>query len=93
MTRLPNGRGPKTFDKFLEHVTSTPGEDLRVIVPPLQRKPVAWCTYPADVTAGLPLFGGPNLFGELLYPVVASYDVETDRTRVGWSFIAPGEHR
>lgn len=53
------------------------------------RRPVRWLNYPGDRTAidhDTPL--GPNLLGELLWPVEATYDV-TDRTRVGLSYIAP----
>ena len=32
---------------------------------------------------------GPNTLGELLYPVTADYDPETNKTRVGFSYIAP----
>ena len=33
---------------------------------------------------------GPNLMGELLWPVTADYDPETNRTRVGFSLLPPG---
>lgn len=32
---------------------------------------------------------GPNTLRELLHPVTAIYDPETDRTRVGLSYLAP----
>ena len=32
---------------------------------------------------------GPNTLGEALWPVEATYDAESDRTRVGFSFLAP----
>lgn len=32
---------------------------------------------------------GPNDLGELMYPVSAEYDAEINRTRVGFSLIAP----
>lgn len=38
---------------------------------------------------GVPPVMGPNLLGELLYPVEATYDPGTGRTTVGLSYIAP----
>lgn len=32
---------------------------------------------------------GPNTIGEALWPVTADYDPETNKTRVGFSYIAP----
>lgn len=32
---------------------------------------------------------GPNCMGELLWPVTATYDAETDRTHVGFSLQPP----
>ena len=65
------------------------------------RAPARWCTYPGDVAAaiardiqsGVPK--GPTTLGEPLWPVTATYDGQTDRTRVGWSYIPPqsGEGR
>lgn len=53
------------------------------------RKPLFWCTYTGDVTNGVREPAGPNTMGELLWPVVASYDPESGKTRVGWSLIPP----
>lgn len=54
------------------------------------RLPVQFATYPRDCT-GILLDGpkGPNTLTELLYPVTAEYDAESDTTRVGFSYIAP----
>ena len=64
-----------------------------------QRRPVTWLNYPGDVTGGVvelidhrvPM--GPDTIGEWLWPVSASYDVATDRTRVGFSYLPPATHR
>lgn len=55
------------------------------------RKPVRFATYNGDMT-GILTEGvkGPNVMGEPLYPVTAEYDAVSDKTRVGFSFIAPG---
>lgn len=60
-----------------------------------RRRPVTWLNYPGDVTAGIvellersiPM--GPNTIGEWLWPVSAAFDVETNRTRVGFSYVQP----
>jgi hypothetical protein len=55
------------------------------------RPAVRWLAFTGDWTCidgGRPL--GPSLLGELLWPVEATYDAATDRTRVGLSYIAPG---
>lgn len=57
------------------------------------RAPVTWLNYAGDVTSTALTcrpFYGPNAMGERLYPVSAVYDEETDLTRVGFTFIAPG---
>jgi hypothetical protein len=62
-----------------------------------ERQPAGWANYsgkayPAlcrDITAGLPM--GPNYMGELMWPVQAIYDPETDTTRVGFSLVPPGQ--
>ena len=55
-----------------------------------ERKPVRWATYNGD-QRGILTDGakGPNTLGELLWPVTADYDAETNKTRVGFSYIAP----
>jgi hypothetical protein len=54
------------------------------------RKPVQFATYKGDVRSILADGRkGPNTIGEWLYPVTADYDPETNRTRVGFSYIAP----
>lgn len=54
------------------------------------RKPVATLHYPGDVT---PVDGtmpfGPNTLGEMLWPVTAEYDPETNTTTVGLSHLSP----
>lgn len=51
--------------------------------------------YPGNVTAGIArdiatgIPYGPNYMGELMWPVDATYDPDTDRTRVGLTFLAP----
>ena len=58
------------------------------MAPTAQRAATSWLNYPGDhrhLVDGPPM--GPNLFGELLYPVTADFDGE--RTRVGFSLIAP----
>lgn len=49
-----------------------------------------WLNYRGDVRSGVPAVMGPSLNGELLYSVDAEYDPEADRTRVGFSKVAPG---
>lgn len=41
----------------------------------------------ADIASGRPF--GPNYMGELMWPVDATYDAEANRTRVGFSLLAP----
>lgn len=53
------------------------------------RAPVAWGNYPGRV-AFTPLRPvGPNTLGEYLWPVEVQYDAETNRSRVGHSFVEP----
>lgn len=50
-----------------------------------------WATYNGDVTEVVgKQYMGPNLLGEKLTPVVAVYDPETNKTRVGFAY---GDHR
>lgn len=53
-----------------------------------ERRAVRWATYRGDCR-GILTEGpkGPNTIGELLYPVTAEFDGE--KTRVGFSYIAP----
>jgi hypothetical protein len=44
----------------------------------------------ADIDSGRPM--GPNHMGELMWPVSAVYDAETDRTRVGFSLVPPPQN-
>jgi hypothetical protein len=54
------------------------------------RKPIRWCTYPGEITLDqVEPARCPNTLNELLYPVTATYDPDTNKTRVGWSYIAP----
>lgn len=56
------------------------------------RQPVQFATYNGDVRTILTEGGkGPNTIGEMLYPVTAEYDSVADKTRVGFSYIAPPE--
>lgn len=54
------------------------------------RKPIGFATYNGDVR-GILNEGpkGPNYMGELMWPVTAEYDAATDKTRVGFSLLAP----
>lgn len=56
-----------------------------------QNIPVCFLNYPGDVSETILKEGpkGPSTMNELLYPVTAEYDPETDKTRVGLSYIAP----
>jgi hypothetical protein len=65
-----------------------------------ERLPVAWLNFPGDVTpvdrerawgpTDNPNFPPTALHGtEYLYAVAEEYDPEADRTRVGFSYIAP----
>ena len=59
------------------------------------RPAIGYANYPgnvteaiaADVAAGRPF--GPNYMGDLMWPCEATYDSIADRTRVGFSLIAP----
>ena len=55
-----------------------------------ERRPTGFATYRGDVR-GILNEGpkGPNYMGELMWPVTADYDAETNRTRVGFSLVAP----
>lgn len=54
------------------------------------RQAVRWATYPGDarniLTEGPK---GPNTIGEALWPVTAEFDPEANKTRVGFSYVAP----
>lgn len=54
------------------------------------RQATGWANYPGDCR-GILTEGpkGPNYMGEVVWPVTAEYDAETDRTRVGFSLQAP----
>lgn len=59
------------------------------------RQPTGWANYRGNVLAGVTRDidsgrpKGPNYMGELMWPVEATYDPETDKTRVGFSYMAP----
>ena len=49
---------------------------------------VRWLTYNGDVTEGIiGTIMGPNTLGEHLTVVEANYDVETNTTRVGFTYV------
>lgn len=54
------------------------------------RQPTRWANYIGDAR-GILAEGpkGPTTFGEAMYPVTADYDAEANRTRVGFSYLAP----
>jgi hypothetical protein len=56
---------------------------------PTVREPVRWLNYRGRVEIDQTSPMGPTTMGEYLWPVVAEYDAETDRTRVGLSYVAP----
>lgn len=57
---------------------------------PDTRKPVRFLNYKARLKrSDLPEAMGPDLFGQLLYPVTIRWDGKKQRTRVGLSYIAP----
>ena len=59
------------------------------------RQAIGWATYRGaayagicrDITEGRPM--GPNYMGELMWPVEAVYEPDSDTTRVGFSLMAP----
>ena len=54
------------------------------------REAVRWATYPGDVRHILsegPF--GPTTMGEAVWPVTADYDATANKTRVGFSYLAP----
>lgn len=54
------------------------------------RVAIGHMNYPGDVRGILDEGPkGPNYLGEHMYPVDAVYDAEANRTRVGFSLIAP----
>jgi hypothetical protein len=57
---------------------------------PGSRHPIGFASYPGDVRdiLGQGPFG-PNYMGEQMWAVTAEYDAETNKTRVGFSLIAP----
>jgi len=58
-------------------------------------KPTGWANYPGDVTAAIVReiesgrAFGPNYMGELMWPVTVDYDADTNRTRIGFTLVAP----
>lgn len=57
---------------------------------PDDRQPARHATYPGDVTHIVTDGAkGPTTFGEAVYPVTADYDPETNKTRVGFSYLTP----
>lgn len=57
----------------------------------VSREPVQWLNYRGRVQINPLVPMGPTTMGELLWPVVSEYDAEADQTRVGLSYVAPGE--
>jgi hypothetical protein len=55
----------------------------------VSREPVQWLNYSGRVEIDPATPMGPNTIGEWLWPVVVEYDAETDRSRVGLSYVAP----
>lgn len=59
------------------------------------RSPIGFANYPGDVVEAIALDAidgrpfGPNYMGERMWPVTADYDPTTDKTRVGFSLMAP----
>lgn len=53
------------------------------------RLPAHFLNYSGRVTIDPLKAMGPNTMGESLWPVTAEYDAETDKTRVGLTYIAP----
>ena len=55
------------------------------------RKPTSFLNYRGDLTESFDMGRayGPNLLGEMLHPVTAEYDADADRTRIGFSLLAP----
>lgn len=56
----------------------------------MSREAVRWANYPGDAR-GILTEGpkGPTTMGEAMWPVTAEYDAEADKTRVGFSYVAP----
>jgi len=55
------------------------------------RQATGYANYNGDVRPGLDMKRamGPNYMGELMWPVTASYDPETNKTKVGFSLMPP----
>jgi hypothetical protein len=49
--------------------------------------PVRFATYPGNCTHIIGEVKGPNTLGEVLRAVTAEHDPETDKTRVGFSYL------
>jgi hypothetical protein len=52
--------------------------------------PARFATYPGDCSHIVGEVKGPNMLGEMLTAVTATYDADTDSTRVGFAY---GAHR
>jgi hypothetical protein len=50
------------------------------------RKPCRWATYNGNQTHVVGQLMGPNTLGELLTVVTASYDHQTNKTRLGFAY-------
>lgn len=48
--------------------------------------PTRYATYPGDVTHMIGEVVGPNLLGEMLTAVHAVHDLQTNKTRVGFTY-------
>lgn len=58
--------------------------------PATLRLPIGHANYSGDCRSILSDGAkGPNYMGELMYPVTAEYDAESNTTRVGFSLLAP----
>lgn len=53
------------------------------------RSPVKFANYRGHAAPDPRQPVGPNLLGEVLWPVSVEYDAEADRSRVGYSFAPP----
>lgn len=70
---------------------------MSTALPFITPRPVAgFANYPGDVVEAISLDAingrpfGPNYMGEKMWPVSADYDAATNKTRVGFSLVAPG---
>lgn len=94
-TRRALGERPEPLDLRDDHALladmygPTPAPTPSDPRPAPVRLPVTHLNYPGNIALDPDSKVGPGTLGEYLYPVAASYDPEADRTRVGFSYIAP----